>query len=238
MFSEVAYSSEKSIFYLKFDQNCIAVVKGGKEIKPIKTQGQLYYTKGVKGKALVVDSSIKVKIPITNFPVEEGSFAVWLKPIDWVADDGMYHEFIYWRFPDNTSVGLTKHARPGLGLAWHRDEVPGTWKQLARLSGDKMGGWRSGTWHYVVGTWRLEKGHKKAKGELVGVTRMTLWVDGEVVDSRPGVFQFTSSNLSLEIGGAGSPGKTAVDEYKIFSKVLTRDEIMGAYVSVMKKIYE
>jgi len=238
MLRGVAYSIDNPIFYLKFDQNCIAVVEGDKEIKPIETQGQLYYTKGVKGKALIVEPTIKVKIPVTNFPVEEGSFAVWLKPIDWAANDAKYHELIYWKFPDNTCVGLTKHARPGLGLAWHRDEIPGTWKQFVRLPGDRMGGWQPGAWHYVVGTWRLEKGHKGVKGEPVGVTRMTLWVDGEVVGSNPGVFQFPSSDMILEIGGVGNPGKTAVDEYQIFSKVLAREEIMERYVSIMQKLYE
>ena len=172
------------------------------------------FVEGLVGQALAVSNTDGCSFPATgSIRAKHGTVEFFARPLDWHRDDGLVHQIF--GAGDGTgaaSINITRGSLVGYLLnrppAAKRASEAATTFALPRT-------WRQGTWHHIVFTWNARE--------------MATYVDGEICEPKPtgkALAEAFSGKITL---GAHpwlkEPGRTAVDELRVYRRPLVREEV-------------
>lgn len=185
--------------------------------KPVAVDGpQATFQPGKVGQALLCGAELTLLKYRTegNLVPQAGSVSLWVKPLNWSADDGNFHSF----FESGVDGGTTgwyilyKYYQFSWLLMRYQDEKKsvGIAKYVAP--------WKPGEWHHLAGTWCP--------------AGMKLYVDGELVDQAPQPVVSATLADTFNLGDAGwhlphKGAQTLLDEVRIYSYPLTAEQVQG-----------
>ena len=198
--------------------------------------GNVYYTKGKEGKAIVTgqkgnERSYATFMTKGNINLPEGTIEMWVKPMDWSGEDtgsqffftadggseGWIYLYKFWQKPTQIMLWIGKGGKTENG-DWR-------WVQPA-IYGAR---WNQGEWHHLVVTWVKGGGNARfyADGKLCN------WPPGDI--SIPDEFVPESVGDHFNIGQALNWGKnnlagfTAIDELYIYKRAISPIEVKTAF---------
>ncbi len=213
------------VFRAAFDGSLAADGPGGKAAILPRRNANLRFVPSPFGQAVYCGAGAVLEYPGgDNVPHRRGSLAFWVRP-DWsVQTAKSTHVFFREAPPD----------RPGDDCRW-------IWYQIgkSRLRFDlrdprdsyvyaDIGGWRAGTWHFVVQTWDAEAG------------RFAEYIDGRPITGgsdrgkaflhpswtpRPKTFFWIGSR------GGRDPAMAAFDEVTTYDRMLTAAQVRRLYAT-------
>ncbi|MFH0797552.1 MAG: LamG domain-containing protein [Candidatus Omnitrophota bacterium] len=205
-----------ALFYLPFDGNGDpAIAKGDKGFTIV---GKPTFTEGKAGKAAVLSSVDWFNYKTDgNISSAAGTLEMWLQPVDWHKDDNEYHHFLR-LYGGSWDVILYKHGESP-SIYFYQGPSAQTKRTIAvGFMGKK---WVPDVWHHVAVTW-------SDKGAAV-------YMDGKLSGEVPLAIPLPPDDLtkgSMFIGGTyfvPNDTKTVVDELRIYSRVLSAEEIAAHY---------
>ncbi|MDP6503626.1 MAG: DUF6067 family protein, partial [Planctomycetota bacterium] len=157
------------IFYVPFDGFKVdAAVARGNPKSSFAKSIELRNHPGVKGGALMLQENERCDYQLKgNLNPRRGTIACWFKPINWDADDGMFHHFVCIKAPKIPFAWyIYKYYRPN-NLMTYLERRRG--KQRQRVScGTSMKEWKRDRWHHVAVTWDSRELRLYADGQLSG----------------------------------------------------------------------
>jgi hypothetical protein len=204
------------LFHAGFDGTTEAFSLAGAG-KPVERLGpEASYQPGKVGQALLCGPELTLLKYRTagNLVPQSGSVSLWVKPLNWGADDGHFHSF----FESGTDSGTT-----GWYILYKYFEF--NWLLLRFADENKRVGlarhvaqWKPGEWHHLAGTWCP--------------AGMTLYVDGEVADRTPQPVVAAALGETFNLGDAGwhlphKGAQTLLDEVRIYSYPLSAEQVRG-----------
>ncbi len=198
-------------FQADFDDTLDGHGSGG-AIKPLEVAGQVAYAEGRFGRALVCGgAAASVKYPVAGqVRPSQGTVMMWVKPLDWPADEQAFHVFFETAGPG--WLVLYKFWTGGLLFlsGTTRESFVSAWWEAGKLTG--------GQWHHLAGVWSREQ--------------LVCYVDGvarqrHVLPSRP---QSLSGWFRIGDDGWGKPhtSRTLVDQVRIARWALPAEQIAKA----------
>ena len=213
----------KPTFYCNFDDTVTPVIAAGK--KTSKLEHAPEFRKGLKGKALLIGMDEKkirhgVSYPHEkNLNWEQGTISFWVKPVNWNGTDTGFFAMFFSAWAGENNFYIYKYL-VGEFLYFMRGER-GFWL----FSMFRQGEWKAGEWHHVVCTW--------------DPVQLSIFIDGELATERR--ISFPLKNMSPKTDFIiGENKKTMklknkgrlslIDEFKIFDRLLTRQEIRTLYM--------
>lgn len=223
-------------FYASFDNGVNADRAVGAD--DAKTCSPPQFETGIRGKAVVIGIAVKGenKIPLgisykaaDNLSEETGTLSFWMKPLDWSGEDEPFQVFFesfgknsvlriykYMTVPQNTYSGEILFS---FGPLRYIDDAF-QWTIL-HLPKAHLRAWNQDEWHHLAASWSSKN--------------MRLYVDGELIENgelkTPPESPFDEFHLGVFRPGAWDPppGRTLIDELKIYSVVLKPIEISKEY---------
>ena len=139
------------IFYCNFDDTATPVIAGGK--KTFKTETELQFRPGLKGKALLIGMDQKKVRHGVSYPHEknldwkQGTISFWVNPVNWNGTETGFFAPFFSTWAGANNFYIYKY-HVGEFLYFMRGE-PGFWL----FSLFRQGEWKAGEWHHVVCTW-------------------------------------------------------------------------------------
>jgi len=215
--SYLSYSADKSLVsYWSFDEGKGEVVKDTIGKNDAEVKGDVEWIDGVKGKAM-------------QFAGKEGFCEVPDAPDFSLGEQDQSYSVSFWYKCNKDKNGTSdSHFICKFGTAYPYNFVQNGAGSVEfrvydgeictkAITGAPL---NDGKWHFIVGV-------KDAKGKTVDI-----WVDGVMnASSQDATIQSSQSDANLQIGN-GSPGLDflgAIDELKIYKKVLSDPEIAAEY---------
>ena len=213
----------KPTFYCNFDDTVTPVVAAGK--KTSKLEHAPEFRKGLKGKALLIGMDEKKIRHGVSYPHEknlnwkQGTISFWVNPVNWNGTDTGFFAMFFSAWAGENNFYIYKYL-VGEFLYFMRGER-GFWL----FSMFRQGEWKAGEWHHVVCTW--------------DPVQLSIFIDGELATERR--ISFPLKNMSPKTDFIiGENKKTMklknkgrlslIDEFKIFDRILTRQEIRALYM--------
>ena len=222
--AQIVNAQNKIIFYVPFDGD----IKPQTEMKldNFKTQGEIRFTEGLEGKAIVVGNGwAEYFFPVAGiFNYPQGSVSIWVKPIDW--DDESFIDFMMtfagkyekqmrlYRYRTHNNIGILAYFYGGSAAPRFLRIQVNKWKK------------KYGNWHNITWTWNENKA--------------TLYIDGILVDEKTDTKGINKEKIQksqhLMIGSVScsypdgkqrvvTKKETAIDEVKIYNYTLGPEEI-------------
>lgn len=181
-----------------------------------EARGNVLFTDGVQGKAIVVDAGVSVTYPLPgNLDPASGTLCFWAKPIGWTKDADQYHYFVTF-VGDDDWILLQTVGSDLVFLGGKRK----SYNQTTTAIDD----WIDGKWRYVVVTWDNGKNR--------------IYLDGKpatVLSEWPTVP--TNLGTVIRVGGqlhSRSTGGTAIDELQIFSASASEEQVKALYQAAIQ----
>jgi hypothetical protein len=208
----------------------------------------LEYCEGINGQALIIQAkpSKAVRFVFKNGLLpEQGSISFWVCPTDWNYADSKFHIFFNAHYydknspEDNWGKDKTAHTRIliykygnkniekgglALPLFYFKDNKV-NW--ALNLPGAKMTDWKPGKWHFITFVWQ----------QINNKPYCTYYIDGERTGIISKEFDFSGTAV-LTVGGTwGDKGRTAIDEFKIYSEPLNKEQITQEFEEALEAFY-
>ncbi|MBM4050476.1 MAG: hypothetical protein FJ279_35730, partial [Planctomycetes bacterium] len=213
--------SERVLFYAAFDGHLHADAAKG-ERHPLHAPKDVGFVAGRRGQAAVLgDAAADRRWWVTfdtegNFRLDEGTLSLWIQPRGWKGDDYGMRYFFMMRDETACKFYLYRFASGDSLLALAGNGIEGQWGTV----GAKTTTWQDGQWVHLAVTWKDR--------------RVTLYVDGQpagaTVVPPDRFFRGLAPAFSLGQSENWSPNAkkahTAFDEFVIFSRALSADEIV------------
>lgn len=206
------------------------------------SSGPREYTEGISGRAVVIGDDGKQMQNLKfqtrdNVSLPEGTLSFWIKPLDWNGDKDGFIFLAGLAEPSNQGFRIYKYAGKG-GFLWflsgRRNPVAKKTEIQNIISLIKS--WKQGEWHQIVVSWRA--GGQTFIGKE---SRQSIYVDGVLkqVKSLPDHVFPASLPTVFTIGPAerwGTPtvAKSAIDEFQIYNRELSPEEIRAHYYRFSK----
>jgi len=217
------------IFHAGFDNTTEAQKAEGKGSPRI--EGNISYINGVHDNAVVVGGKNRIIYPAEdNFNVSEGTCIMWVCPMDWVPSVDKFCFFLTLIKPEKAGAirlifyKFLKEAK----LKLYIQNAP--IKKYSSIESD-IGLWQKGEWHLVAFSWDKNKikmyidGKKTAEAGNIAVP-LEGWQDMIV------------GTGFLEWGKVVGNEQTAIDELKIYSSVLSDNDIEDQFKKESARIKE
>jgi len=186
------------------------------------------YTEGRRGMALVIGHQRFVNYPAAgNVKLAAGTISFWVKPLNWNVNQQLFHHFVS---VQSDPADLPPEARPFSVLLYRfRDwDMVLAYGMQQWLAGEGLlemvmdETWVPSQWHHVAFTWDQ--------------TEQTLSVDGRHATRKyEGKAPDVLNAASIKVGGPyyqGNEALTALDELRIYSRVLSPAELGQLYQAV------
>ena len=216
MIASVGTSGAAEPLSLSFDGRISAAI--GQQSWPVEFDGIQQYGQGRKGQSLRVGGQYgRIKIPVGSFvSAEQGTIMLWIKPVDWRANDQHYHVFFEVSGRPDGQILLYKNSDGGRTLAL--TSRPSISEGNILIGRDVS--WVPGQWHHLALTW-------SGKGIFV-------YVDGESLFDKPmRVLLPAALGGALFIGdndwGHGRQSSSFIDELQIYPFQLSSESVRSAY---------
>ncbi|MBR7104859.1 MAG: LamG domain-containing protein [Lentisphaeria bacterium] len=209
-------------FYCNFNDTVTPVIAAGK--KTFKLEHAPEFRKGLKGKALLIGMDGKkirhgVSYPHKqNLDWKQGTISFWVNPVNWNGTDTGFFAMFFSAWAGKNNFYIYKY-HVGEFLYFMRGER-GFWL----FSLFRQGEWKAGEWHHVVCTW--------------DPVQLSIYIDGQLATERRISFPLKNFEPKTDFV-IGENKKTMklknkgrlslIDEFKIFDRVLARQEIKSLY---------
>ncbi|MBM4051086.1 MAG: LamG domain-containing protein, partial [Planctomycetes bacterium] len=203
------------IFYAPFDGSLDAAEARGD--KRAEADGKTTFAPGRKGQGLVVgdmDGSAGAYYQTAgNIVLERGTVAMWVQPVNWQGDDGLYHNFFSANPGEKGLLMLYKYHSTSWGLTFIVDPDDGPRAKMYCYR--SISGWKPGEWHHIACAWTRDEG-------------MALYIDGEPASQIAGT-GLTDKPLKprMRFGTdwQRKGARTVLDEVMIFDRMLAPHEV-------------
>jgi len=199
----------KPVFYAGFDGNFSAA---GEEGKPA---GSTEFVQGKSGEAVTFkeNSTLTYRIESHVHP-QRGAIMFWVRPDGWNGADGFHHNFFYCRGSTDPNHWLAIYKTPTRDVVL----IGGTVKSytIAKVS---VAHWNDGEWLLIAASWDSGRAELYVNGRK---TAESVWpvIPVELGDT-------------FRLGGGlwgACPGNTEIDEFRLYNRTLTGDEILEEYL--------
>jgi len=218
-----ALSADDLLFYCAFNNSLEPTIHRGE--KGLKTKGNFKFKPGVAGGAVMVGRKGTYISYATkgNLNPMGGAISLWVKPLDWKSRDGKHH--IFFSLRGNPRWLLYKY---GVGDTWFYARTPD--KKEIRVGPDAFDCARDflfkpGEWAHLVACWQDGRMALYINGRSFGETAFHL-PDAAKADKSFSIGAPTWSDIAAH--------DTLIDEFMIFTRPLTTDEILALFNSKSK----
>lgn len=223
------------LFHASFDGvTKAAFAKGSPEAI---TTGKIEFVKGLKGQALVIDQDNLGCAFATqgNLEAKEGTIEVLLMAIDWFKDDGLTGWF-FRAGREYKSNALSAYRIATGTLCFYisnKDPFVETYSTVRMKTT-----WVPDQWHHVIGTWDARGVRSCVDGVLSPVKdTFTDFREGaQPEDLGEEMFLGAYPDLPPNDPQCHQPGKTAMDELRIWSRAFNETEMRARYEKFEKLV--
>ncbi len=212
---------------LDFDKSSVTASRATGDNQSLKTPNGILYEAGIKGKALKTEEtgiylSFKLK---DNLSFEKpGSVSIWIKPLKWKYPQDMpilkdeHRERIYYLFfaTDYQKKGYLGFQRVTSWRVGGNDSLRSWFSGFEGISanGSKEIIWADGQWHNAVMTW--------------DPLEFKIYIDGELQITTIVQRKIKDDEIAKSFCVA-CPPNTMIDEFVIYNRLLTAEEIKKYY---------
>ena len=211
------------IFYTSFDDTVTPVFAAGE--KTSKLEVPPVFKPGLKGKALLVgldEQNIRRGVTYShkkNLNWTQGTISFWVKPVNWKGTDTGFFAPFFSTWAGKNNFYIYKYS-VGEFFYFMRGEL-GFWL----FSLYRLGEWKAGEWHHVACAW--------------DPVQLVIYIDGQLATERR--IAFPLKNMTPEqdfiigenkktLKNKNTGRMSLIDEFKIFDRILTRQEISELYL--------
>ncbi len=193
----------------------------GKLIRGTDQTPDKILTDGIAGKALRIGNSSDGKAKqtweyqlFTPISAEEGAISFWVRPDDWVPAEKNFHHFF--GASSRTERILIYNYLDNQNLIFRFGSLA-SGKPATTIQAD-ISGWEKKTWHHVCALWDAKV--------------MELYVDGKKAAEAPRRNPPATTFTRFQLGEywSGNPGRSSLDELKIYKKRLSAEEVRAEYL--------
>jgi len=217
------------ICYLSFDNIVrtplkIRIIAEGPNgpIGEISMSDSVKLVKGIKGFGVYLDDPFQfLSLPDIPLNPEEGSISFWFRPF-WLPEDKDERQKIIF------FVSFEK----GLFFLWNLlfcvCDKNNKWSYPPAKTIPDISNWKMGDWHYIVVNWSKNKGKRQIFIDTI---------EGEAIDytspeGKPKIFlSMPPTDISNRLPGCG-----IIDEFTIYNKALSKEEILENYKEGLKNL--
>lgn len=219
----VAATAAEPAFHASFDGDLAGGEAAGADIT---------FGPGIVGQAAVIGAQGKNEFRAVYdargaISAEEGAVSLWVKPLDWDAQDP-HHQIFFSATGEDSVLHLYRYNDVGAQSGYSRKLLflygpsrrgaDGNWRWTI-ASSDAARDWEAGRWHHIACTWDAET--------------MILYLDGRVADTREVAAPAATAFGTFGVGGAYSwqntGGTSLIDELKVFRAPLTAAEVYAEW---------
>ena len=212
-------AEKEPLFHLSFEETIDAeFAKGNSTGSQKKPEDSVKYIEGVQGKAVLLENGNLYYDAKGNFDTLRGTITFWAKPVNWEpakpspnwvyffsayqrTGAGGQDTMAFWRYPENILGGAYQY---------HSAQGDNLDNYLPEVKG-----WEKGQWKFFALTWD-EQG------------TAGFYVDGKFISQKARKKNALPVDINfLTIASSG----TAYDEFRIFDRVLTDEEIRDCFVA-------
>ena len=212
--------SQDVLFYAPFDGSVHAAAARGSR-RPLKATKDIRFAPGKRGQAALLGADTHrhwVDYGTEgNIRLAEGTVAFWIQPQGWSGTDKGFRYFFMLRDVTCCKFYVYRFIEKNL-LVLAGNGVEGQWGSIS--TGTQA--WQDGQWIHLAVTWNADRA-------------VTLYVDGtragrtvvpaeKYIRGLPGHF---SLGQSQDWDQSRYPAQTCLDEFVIFSRALTPEEVMA-----------
>lgn len=228
--SQVEAQEKEVIFYAPFDGTAKAAFAQGKA-EPEKAE-RIKFVPGLRGQAVIVEEDgTLIYSTANNLTKDRGSVEIWVSPL-WNATDTEDKQVTRYLFRDSGPESEPSDTVRLKFIWWPGKITDLSYDLRERLwQPTPCNGWQKGQWHQVVATWDCQVG-------------MRLYIDGNLRRFRwnEATTDFTfepKTYPQMYIGCHGNryQAKAAVDEVRIYDRMLSRQEVAERYRKTMPLDY-
>ncbi len=216
------------LFHVSFDKlTATADFSRGDPTSTFTANLELRSVEGVKGSGLLQRPGERCSYPIKgNFDTSHGSFAIWLKPLNWDGHDKKFrHPMVATPSPEYTML-LYLYPIGDEAVMNHIRVGP---KQQQRLSvcGAPVDMFKQNQWVHVVSTWDEQQVKLYADGKKVA--------EGIVPAPMPkldtGTFTLCPIEFWKHPQWSDPNEQTLIDEARVYDHALSDDEVLELYAA-------
>lgn len=218
---------EGLIFHASFDRLlATADVAGGEPTSTFTASLELRGAEGVRGAGLLQQPGERCSYPIAgNLDTSQGSFSIWVKPLNWDGHSGKFRHFLV-ATPADGHVMLLYLYPIGDEAVFNYIRVgAGTPENATWRAGAPVDFLKRGEWTHLVSTWDAAQVRLYANGRRVG--------DGLVARPLPKVETGTFTICPIDYWrhpNWGDPDEqTICDEVRVFDRALSDEEVLDLY---------
>lgn len=204
---------EGLLFHLDFDDTLSAAVAGG-AADVVKVPEQIEFQEGVKGRAVVLGDPSARRLQYRhdgNLDMAQGTISFWVKPMDWGERDALLFQ-----------MGISTEGYFGLQVIGSSGKMPRLMffsqnfhvqeRENESIWGDSE--WNDDRWRHVLLTWSENTVKLYTDRGLAGEATLSKpYESGEI----------TWSYFYL----GGSKTRTVMDEFRIWNRALSEEEIIN-----------
>ena len=230
------------IFCLSFDDEAVLPDLSQGAAEPLKTTGQASFVDGVHGKALLLGGENGIDITYRSAGnldlTKPGALSFWIAPDNWLQPSEEVKERPYLRFFQLQGtgaghffiqrMGFANKMQPDGKLLKRNDKFMAglhafaDWKkQLLVLPHDTLK-WKDGEWRFVVITWDRQSMNLIINGKVESQIHYP-----RVLDEKD--FADEKKTCSFRIGTGESKETTRLDEFIVYRRFLSEEEIQKLY---------
>jgi len=220
LLTSFAFASEQGLlFHLSFEETLDAeFAQGNKEGSQNKPEDTVKYIEGVKGNAVLLDNGSIYYDARENLKTSRGTVTFWAKPVNWDPAKPSANWIYFFALQQRTTPGvqdrmqLWRYPETMLGGKYNYYSAQGPNDDTFILP--DMGTWEKGEWRFFALTWDNSKDIKEFFADGRRISRSQRKKDALPVDIN-----------HIQIAASG----TAYDEFKIFDRVLSEEEIAALF---------
>jgi hypothetical protein len=203
-----------------FDGTLKAEKANGSNIPVVKRIKQAQFTDGVSGKAVRLNQNGCINYSVEkNIDAEQGTIAFWMRPADW--NPRLRTNTYHWIFSVNKSGAKVDR--------FQLFKMPGPLMMFFYGKHDKVkkltfsiGKWKLKQWHFIAFTW--------------GQAQIKLYVDGKLLRTVKISMEQMPSDLNDKITLQGGLETTDYDNFQIYKRPLSGNEIKALYNKYNSKL--
>lgn len=213
-------SAAEPVFHLNFDKNTTPVKAAAGTV--VKSSVPAKYETGIRGQAMLTGTDENGKryglvcSGTGNLNWQTGSISFWVNPVNWDGKESGFFASFFNAGNSKSSFLLYKYHEKDMFFF-----LRGGKKKTRPVYGVKD--WQRGDWHHVVCTWDKDVQRLFCDGRVISEVKIA------AAQPDPGRKDFIIGETASSMLLKGKGRLSLIDEFKIFDKVLSLQEVKALY---------
>ncbi len=217
------------LFHLSFDKlNTKADFAAGDPEPTEEINLEIRSVEGVKGAGLLQKHGERCSYQVPgNLDASQGSYSVWVKPLNWDGHSGKFRHFLTITGVDNYRMLLYLYPIGDEAVINYIQINAKTPEEATWRAGAPVDILQQGKWTHLVSTWDAHSVRVYANGKRVGEGL----VSSPLPKADTGLFTVCPIEFWKHPRWSDPEEQTICDEVRVFDRALTDDEVLDLYAA-------